>query len=420
MKLQRAHAKTLHAAGILSLAELTGIGCALDKIAHDCLDTPCPDSDAEDIHTWLEGRLVESAGDAGRKIHTARSRNDQVAALLVMYAIDAGERLAERFAAFSRICAEQGKKWSDLAFPLQTHAQFAAPGTVGFWALRYAVAFDRLREFTGLCLGHWRQFCPLGSGAVAGSLIPIDRRIQAAELGFREPSPNALLATSTRDECLQLLSIAAQAALHLQSLAADVIAFSQTPFAWTIYPGAFGTGSSMMPNKANPDAMELLRGESTAVLAAHAEAVLLLKGLPSGYNRDLQCIKPIVRDAVEKLLSLSDMATAFMGALDFDRDRLAASMDLGAIDATLRMEAKVRDGVALRDAHHAVVEELASAPGKSASATSPAGPPAGKGAQAPIFGPDRYQTLGSASPDETRRVADELLSKLRSAAAPTR
>lgn len=355
----------------------------------------CPRSDAEDIHTWLEAQLVEQAGDAGRRIHTARSRNDQVATLLSMFMIDCGGQAAEAFAKLARTFCEQGKAWSELVFPLQTHCQFAAPGSVGFWSLRYATAFTRLHGRAKWLVGQWRRCCPLGSGAVAGSSIGIDRRIQARELGYDEPSLNALDSTSTRDECVEFLGLAAHAGLHLQSLATDVIAFSQTPFGWTQYPQEFGTGSSMMPNKCNPDAMELLRGEACALQAAQQHAMTLLKGLPSGYNRDLQCIKPIVRDTATQLVELCDMAVAFVGRLAFRADRLAELLTKGAIDATLRMERMVSSGAPLRDAHHAVAKEVREG----------AAPPAGVSAEA-------YQTIGSASPQETRRMADAILSEL--------
>jgi argininosuccinate lyase len=189
-------------------------------------------------------------------------------------------------------------------------------------------------------------------------------------------------------------------ALHLQSLATDVIGFAGTSLMWVKYPEAFGTGSSMMPNKANPDAMELLRGTSNELLAAHGHALLLLKGLPSGYNRDLQCLKPIVRDAAESAVALVDMTTAFVGELSWNADRLAASLGQGAIDATLRMEDKVRGGMPLRDAHHATAEEVLAASGGA------------KGGAASAFGADRYVTIGCASPAEVRRVAAELLGEV--------
>jgi argininosuccinate lyase len=395
--LQRAHSVALVEAGILSEREGAEVCGALDEIAKRSEVGTCPESDVEDIHTWIESELTEATGAAGRKIHTARSRNDQVATLLKLYVIDVGERLSSRLDALTRSFCERAISWSALVFPLQTHCQFAAPGSVGFWSLRYASAFERAGRRLELSLCEWRRFCPLGSGAVAGSSIPIDRRTQARELGFDGPSLNALDSTSTRDECLEMLAIETQVALQLQSLATDVIAFSQTPFGWTVYPSAFGTGSSMMPNKTNPDAMELLRGESRAIPAAHAHAVSLLGGLPSGYNRDLQCIKPIVRDASETLIELCDLAEAFVGALDFDAEKLADALNRGAIDATLRMEQHVLRGRPLREAHAHIAETL----GRSDA-----------GDACDPVGAESYRTIGCASAAETCRVAREMLSKI--------
>lgn len=315
-----------------------------------------------------------------------------------MYAIDVGDRLMGDLGHLIRVSCDKARAWADLAFPLQTHQQFAAPGSVGFWALRYATSFARVRRHLQAGLEEWRRYCPLGSGAVAGSSIPLDRRIQARELGFAEPAPNALDATSTRDECLELLALGTQFALHLQSLATDVIIFSQTPLAWTRYPAEFATGSSMMPNKTNPDAMELLRGECNAVAGAHAELVSILKGLPSGYNRDLQCVKPVVRRGAEKLHAAAQLAAAFLGRLEFDWERLAAALGQGNVGATLRMEEKVCDGMPLREAHHAVSTEVA-------EARDPGAP----FIDTPL---ERYRTIGSSNPGETRRIAERLLGAL--------
>ena len=342
--------------------------------------------------------LVDLIGETGKKIHTARSRNDQVATLLLLYLIAQGERLTELLTKFVQACCRRALEWSEYVFPLQTHTQFAAPGTVGFWVVKYAVTLDQVRRRALYFASEWRRYCPLGSGAVAGSSIPVDRHVQARELGFAQPSPNALASTSTRDECLEYLFVAAETALHMQSFAADVIAFSQTPFAWTKYPKGFGTGSSMMPNKTNPDAMELLRGGGCAIVAGLHEAMMLMKGLPSGYNRDLQCIKPIVRRTAENLDALLGMTTAFLEKLDFDRERLAASMKLGNLDATLRMERLVLEGTPLREAHRRVATEL-----ETQSVQEQTGRETGAGA---------YRTVGSASHEETCRVAKELLAGL--------
>ena len=396
--MQAAHAKALEAAGVLSGAESQAIHRALSQIeaAHGCGLTPV--SDAEDIHTWMEAELIERAGEAGKKIHTARSRNDQVATLLKMYVIDCGERLLSDSREFTELCCRRAMEWSGLAMPLLTHQQFAAPGSAGAWILRFAAAGQRICSQATAALSRWREECPLGSGAVAGSSIPIDRGIQAGELGFERPSFSALDSTTTRDECVEFLSLAAMTALHLQSLAVDVIVFSQTPLGWVKYPAGFGTGSSMMPNKMNPDAMELLRGESAAVLSAHGQALMLLKGLPSGYNRDLQCIKPLVREAAEKLHQLLELVSAFLTEMEFDAEKLGASMSQGAISATLRMEELVKEGRPLREAHHAVAAEVQ------------AGKMDGRGT--PRAWIEAYQTSGSASPAETRRAAKEILDRL--------
>ena len=397
LKLQRAHTVALTSAGILTQSESFAIIAGLDQIERRYGTASCPESDAEDLHTWVEAQLTETAGDAGRKIHTARSRNDQVATLLKLYVIDAGRKLAVDAKSLAKTLAGRAGGWSELVFPLQTHTQYAAPGNVGFWALRYAVSMDRIRRHAALLVGEWSEFCPLGSGAVAGSSIKIDRRIQAKELGFAQPSRNALESTSCRDEIVEWLALAAQTALHLQSLAADVILFSQTALAWAVYPKDFATGSSMMPNKSNPDAMELLRGEACMIQAAHSQALLTLKGLPSGYNRDLQCLKPLIHQAAAKLATLMEMTMAFCEGLDFNAERMASSCNQGNIGATLRMEAKVAGGMPLREAHHRVVDELK----KCADAADEW---AGR--------IDAYETIGSASPAETRRIADELLADL--------
>lgn len=388
----------MQAAGILSERELAALVAGLARIEREYGAAACPESPAEDLHTFVELKLTEYAGDAGRKIHTARSRNDQVATLIRMYAAARGQQLAARLREITIALCQRAETWADIAMPLQTHQQFAAPGSAGHWALRFAVSFERVRRHLEFCIREWWRCCPLGSGAVAGSSIGLDRRIQATDLGFDGPSRNALDSTSTRDECLELLALGTQIGLHAQAFATDVIVFCQTPLAWVKYPRAFGTGSSMMPNKLNPDALELLRGQCSAVFAAHAELVALLKGLPSGYNRDLQCAKPIVRRGAETLLAALDVLPPFIAALEFDPAALAAALPLGHMDATLRMEQRVLEGTPLRQAHHATAAELATRAAPQAAEV------------AGLI--RRYRTIGSASPAETRRVAAELLAEL--------
>jgi argininosuccinate lyase len=398
LSLQSAHAKALEAGGLLSKKESGAIETALADIKRQFAGRECPTSDAEDLHTWIETELTKRTGDAGKKIHTGRSRNDQVATLLKLYVISSGERLRGDLHALVSECCRRAEGWADVPMVMHTHQQYAAPGSAGFWILRFAVSWDRARRHVGHYLTEWRRSCPLGSGAVAGSSLPVDRNVQARELGFKGPSLNALESTSCRDECLEFLGVAAQTALHLQALAADVIIFTQTGLGWVKYPKEFGTGSSMMPNKMNPDAMELLRGEANAILAAQMHATMLLKGLPSGYDRDLQCVKPLVRDAAEKLHVLCEMTAAFLAAMEFDAEKTRASMAQGAIGATLLMEKKVAEGKPLREAHHEVAELVS-------------GGLAGQKI-APEEWIKSYKTAGSANPEEVRRAAREIMGQL--------
>ena len=394
LRLQAVHADVLARAHVLSTAEADAIKAALRAIKDDYMGAPCPPSDAEDIHTWLEAEITHRVGSAGKRIHTARSRNDQVATLIDMFLIDSANDLRTNLTQLVRATAEKAKALADVIMPMQTHAQFAAPGSAGFWLLRFADAFNRWRRRAQLLQQEWQHNCPLGAGAIAGSSIHIDRQQQANGLGFDSPAANALNATSSRDHCLEWFALLAHLGLTMQSFAADVLAFCQTPFGWVMYPAQFGTGSSMMPNKHNPDAMELLRGEACALSAAHHQATLLVKGLTSGYQRDLQTIKPLLRDATSTSRNLIALMTDFISALEFDRDQLAACFDDGNLMATLEMEALVASGIPLRDAHHQIAQRIAD--GETFNDVTP-------GSLA------RYRTIGSAAPAETTRVADDLL-----------
>ena len=426
LRLQAAHARTLADAGILSSTDADAIASALDEIKRTHIASPsnttgapaplglgdyapysgapaplglgdCPTSDAEDIHTWLEAELTLRVGDAGKRIHTARSRNDQVATLLAMYLIDSADQLGNHLANLVRTCAARAKTWAEIIMPMQTHAEFAAPGSAGFWILRFGDAFHRWSRRATWLHKDWQRDCPLGAGAVAGSSIPIDRQQQANGLGFDGPALNAFNATSSRDNCLEWLALLGHIGITMQSFAADVLAFCQTPFDWVDYPKAFGTGSSMMPNKHNPDAMELLRGEACALTAAHHQATTLMKGLTSGYQRDLQTIKPLVRNATETAFNLIALTTDFIAALEFKQDQLAACFNGGNLMATLAMEDLVKQGIPLRNAHHQIAQRIAD--GETFNAITP-------------DTLKQYATTGSPNPSITIAAADTLLKDL--------
>lgn len=375
-------------AGILDVEERDALHAAIDAIG--TAQAAPADHPAEDLHTWVEAELTRCCGEAGKKIHTARSRNDQVATLLQMYLVERGTTLRATLDGIVRLAADRALACAEVELPFQTHAQFAAPGSAGSWMLRHAHAFERDRRALAFWLTEWKAECALGAGAVAGSSIPIDRRRQAELLGFDGPAPNALDATSRRDELLQFFAWASQLGLHLQCLATDLLGFAQTPFGWLRPMPGLMTGSSMMPNKANPDAMELLRGEAGALHGAHVEALTLIKGLPSGYNRDLQCLKPRLHETVERVERLLTLTAAIVEAIEFDTDAIARTGALGDIQATLRMERRVLDGTPLREAHHLEADG-------AHTATD--------------LGMRDYRTAGSASPGEVERDARRLLER---------
>ena len=402
LKLQAAHAKTLSAAEVLEPGELVLLLSALESLEAEWVGRPTPDVDDEDLHTWVENRLTEKVGTPGRKIHTARSRNDQVATLLELFRRStAGARAARAGLTASRHRRSPSGRstGADLQFPLQTHCPVRRTGQS--WEAGRCVtptAFER-GSASRLALSLqslWRASAALSDqGAVAGLVhARSTATIQAIAAGVRRARRRTRsTATSRRDEtrAVELLALAA----HLAT-APPVVgrptrsAFAQTPFSWLlpVCRAASMTGSSMMPNKSNPDAAELLRGESNGLHGALVHALTLLKGLPSGYNRDLQALKPVIRDAMERAVDLVALALALVEAMRFDAERLAESMGQGNIGATLRMERRVLDGVPLREAHHAE----AAATGSDAPESS-----------------QRYVTLGAGSPVEVRRAAEALI-----------
>ena len=400
-RLQRASAAALAKAGIFSASEYAAVSQGLDELEREWSGVAtAPDDDAEDIHTFVEAALTAKVGDAGKKIHTGRSRNDQVATLLQLFLVDRAGQIVDALGELVGCHAQRALDWADVQMPLQTHAQFAAPGSAGAWALRHAIAFDRDRRTLQQAVAMWRSSCALGSGAVAGSSIPLDRQLMADRLGFDAPSPSALESTGTRDESLQLLGWSTTFALHVQAFSADVLQFMQTPFRWLRPLDGLMTGSSMMPNKSNPDGLELLRGEANALHGAFVQTLTTLKGLGSGYNRDLQCLKPVLRDSIERIDGLIALVEQHVARMSFDEQRLAAECREGEIQATLRMEREVRAGRTLRDAHHAEADRVKA--GEAVAA-----------ADDPELQATAYETFGAASPAETRRLARALLATVR-------
>ncbi len=349
----RAHAAMLAQVGIISPADQMAIDDGLSGIAAEIEAGRFAFSDAlEDIHMNIEARLAERAGDAGRRLHTARSRNDQVATdfrLWVRDAIDAQHaQIGDLMQAFASRAAEHAAT----PMPGFTHLQTAQPVTFGHHLLAYVEMLARDRGRLADCRARLNQ-CPLGSAALAGTSFPIDRSMTAAALGFDGPTANSLDAVSDRDFALEYLSASSICAIHLSRFAEEVVIWCSAPFGFLRLSDAFTTGSSIMPQKRNPDAAELTRAKAGRVTGALVGLLMVMKGLPLAYAKDMQEDKEPVFDAAAAL-GLSLAATAGMVRdMQPDTARMRALAGAGFSTATDLADWLVRVlGLPFRTAHH--------------------------------------------------------------------
>jgi argininosuccinate lyase len=355
----KAHAAMLADAGILSAAERDAIVTGLERIQGEIEAGDFPFSAAlEDIHLNVEARLTELIGEPGRKLHTARSRNDQVATdfrMWVREAIDRTDRLLKELQAALLARAEEHV---DAVMPGFTHLQTAQPVTLGHHLMAYVEMFGRDRGRFADSRARLNQ-CPLGAAALAGTSFPIDRDATAAALGFAAPMANSIDAVSDRDFALEFLAAAAIAATHLSRLAEELVLWSTPQFAFVRMPEEFSSGSSIMPQKRNPDAAELVRGKTGRVIGDLSALLIVLKGLPLAYGKDLQEDKEPVFDAADSLaLCLAAMTAMIMG-MTVDRDRLASAAGVGHTTATDLADWLVRClDVPFREAHHAASQAV--------------------------------------------------------------
>jgi argininosuccinate lyase len=348
----KAHAAMLAKAGILSAAECDAIMGGLERIEREIEAGEFPFNAAlEDIHLNVEARLTELIGEPGRKLHTARSRNDQVATDLRMWvrdAIDRSDRLLQELQAALLARADEHV---DAVMPGFTHLQAAQPVTLGHHLLAYVEMFGRDRGRMADARARLNE-CPLGAAALAGTSFPIDRDATAAALGFDRPAANSIDAVADRDFALEFLAAAAITGVHLSRLAEELVLWSTPQFAFVRMAEEFSSGSSIMPQKRNPDAAELVRAKSGRLIGDLAAVLVVLKGLPLAYSKDLQEDKEPVFDAADNLaLCLAAMA-AMMKGMMIDRERLAAAADLGHTTATDLADWLVRGpGLPFREAH---------------------------------------------------------------------
>ena len=349
----KAHVAMLGAQGIVSAEDVETIAGGLDRIAAEYAANGVPEDLAlEDIHMATESRLADLIGPAAGRLHTARSRNDQVATDFRLWVRDACRQVDAGLAYLQRALVTRAGEHADSVMPGFTHLQAAQPVTLGHHLLAYYEMIRRDRSRFADAIARADE-CPLGSAALAGTGFPIDREATARALGFARPTANSLDAVSDRDFALDYLQAAAQCALHLSRLAEELILWASQPFGFVRLPDALSTGSSIMPQKKNPDAAELVRGHAGRIVGCLTSLMITMKGLPLAYSKDMQDDKPPVFEA-HGLLALSIAAMRGMIAdATFRTDRMRAAAELGYATATDLADWLVREAdVPFREAHH--------------------------------------------------------------------
>lgn len=353
----RAWAKALEPIGIFTAAEVKQTLGALDKIEKrakaDSAWLEKVGADAEDVHHFVEKALVEELGPLGWKLHTGRSRNELVATDFRLFVIDAAAQIRNALEAILNAFLQQAKANRNVPMAGMTHMQHAQPILLSHFLLAHAEAFAR--DMTRLQhAAASADSCPMGSGALAGNSFAIDRNAIARELGFSRVSGNSLDAVSDRDFALDYLFALAGIATHLSRLAEDFVLFSSQEFSYVILPDEYSTGSSLMPQKKNPDAWELIRGKTGRITGALLGLLTTLKGLPTSYQRDLQEDKEALFSAHDQMADMLAVAAGAIASTKFNAGRLAAAAANPALLATEAADYLVHKGIPFRQAHDIV------------------------------------------------------------------
>ncbi|MDE5562951.1 MAG: argininosuccinate lyase [Clostridiales bacterium] len=345
-----AHCTMLGKCGIITEDEAKTLAAALKAILADIDNGKLEPVGAEDIHSFVENTLVSRVGDVGKKLHTARSRNDQVATDIRLYLRDGIDEQIGLLKTLVTALADKAEKEKATAMPAYTHMQKAQPTTLGHYLLAYANMF--LRDAQRLIDCRKRvNVLPLGSGACASTTFPIDREYTAKFLGFDGVTQNSLDGVSDRDFAVEYLSCATQAMLHLSRINEEFVYWSGEEFGFLILPDEFSTGSSIMPQKKNPDVNELLRGKCGRVVGDLMSMITVMKGLPLAYNKDMQEDKEPLFDAVNTLSLSLKVFTAFMNAVEFNRQNMNAASAGGHSCATECADYLAAKGLPFRAAH---------------------------------------------------------------------
>jgi argininosuccinate lyase len=349
-----AHARMLAACGLITAAEAEAIVAGLGEIRREIAAGRFEFTAAqEDIHLHIEAALTARLGDNGRKLHTARSRNDQVATDLRLFCRGAIDRIDRGIAELQRAFLGLAEREQGLVVPGYTHLRRAQPVLASHQLLAWCEKLQRDRDRLADCRGR-TNVLPLGSGALAGTSLPIDRQHVQRALGFAAVAANSLDAASDRDFVCELAFVLSLTAVHLSQRAEEWILWSTEEFGFLRLPEGFCTGSSIMPQKINPDVLELVRGKSARMIGNVQSLLVLLKGLPTAYNRDLQEDKEAIFDSIDTLEAILGVAAPLVAGTRFDQARVAATLERGHLDATSLMEALIATGVPQRTAHEVV------------------------------------------------------------------
>jgi argininosuccinate lyase len=356
----RAYVMALARASAISAADASALDAGLAAVLDEATPAALANAQDEDIHSWVEARLTERIGDLAGQAHLGRSRNEQSVTALRLWIRGAIDALRADTARLVRALAEKGTSGADAVMPGFTHTRVAEPITLGHFVAGHTWGLVRDHER----LGDARRrvnVLPLGSGALAGKAVPLDRDALARDLGFEAVSPSALDAVMDRDFAAEFVFAAAQLQTHLSRLAEDLIWLSSPEFGFFLLPEAFTTGSSLMPQKQNPDALELVRGKAARAQAGVIRLLALMKSLPAGYQKDLQEDKEAVFDVADTVSVSVRVMGGVVSGLEFDRPRMRAAAGTEELMAAGLAVALARDGLPFRKAHGVVAGLVAEA-----------------------------------------------------------
>jgi argininosuccinate lyase len=421
----RAWAKALEPIGIFTATEVKQTLAALDEISGRAKsDSAWVDSfgaNAEDVHHFVEKALVEELGPLGWKLHTGRSRNELVATDFRLFVIDAAAEIHRGLSSLLNALLQQAKTYISVPMAGMTHMQHAQPILLSHFLLAHAESF--LRDVTRLQhAAASADACPMGSGALAGNSFGIDRDAIARELGFSKITANSLDAVSDRDFALDYLFALTGIATHLSRLAEDFVIFASQEFAYLVLPDEYSTGSSLMPQKKNPDSWELIRGKSGRITGALLGLLTTLKGLPTSYQRDLQEDKEALFAAHDQVADMIAVAAGALAGTEFREDRLRAAASNPLLLATEAADYLVRKGIPFRQAHDLVGKLLKEAERQGKAWTEI--PLAELKKSSPVFEPDFAKGLsvdaalaeknvpGGTAPDAVRKAISDLEERL--------